>query len=372
MYAMRILHFYKTAYPDTHGGVEQVIHTLASGEAAQGHDVHVLALSTLGNSPPERIDGYMLHRAHQDVMIASTGFSRSAFRLFKTLAQEADVIHYHFPWPFMDVVYAWSRISKPCVVTYHSDIVRQKYALWLYRPIQNWFLSKMDAIVATSPPYVETSPVLQKFRAKTQVIPIGISAETYPALDQGRVVYWKKRVPEKFFLFVGVLRYYKGLHYLIEAAKEAPFPIVIVGSGPMEAELKTQVDDLGLQNVLFLGMLDDIDKIALLHMCYAFVFPSHLRSEAFGISLLEAAMCGKPMISCEIGTGTSYINLDKETGIVVPPGDPQALANAMNDLWQDPEKAIRMGQAAQARYTEDFMGQSMVDAYIEMYLKKSM
>ncbi|PKD78411.1 glycosyltransferase, partial [Escherichia coli] len=105
----------------------------------------------------------------------------------------------------------------------------------------------------------------------------------------------------------------------------ANYPIVIVGAGPIESELREQAQNLGLKNVHFLGALPDEDKSALLTLSYGIVFPSHLRSEAFGISLLEGAMYRKPMISSEIGTGTTFINVNDQTGLVIPPSDPSAL-----------------------------------------------
>ena len=107
----------------------------------------------------------------------------------------------------------------------------------------------------------------------------------------------------------------------------------------------------------------------MLNLCYAFVFPSHLRSEAFGISLLEAAMYGKPLISCEIGTGTTYINIDKETGIVVPPSDPAAFRRAMDYLWNNPEEAAAMGRCAEARYWKIFTAKNMAQSYVSLYEK---
>ena len=86
------------------------------------------------------------------------------------------------------------------------------------------------------------------------------------------------------------------------------------------------------------------DKIALLHLCYGFIFPSHLRSEAFGISLLEAATVGRPMISCEIGTGTTFVNAANETGLVINPGSPLALREAMQYLLDNPAIAAKMGK----------------------------
>ena len=154
---------------------------------------------------------------------------------------------------------------------------------------------------------------------------------------------------------------------MLEAAKGTSYPIVIVGAGPIEIELKKQAEETGLSNIHFLGFLSDEDKIALLTLCYAVVFPSHLRSEAFGISLLEGAMYGKPLISSEIGTGTSFINISNETGIVVPPSDPLALKQAMHTLWQNPELAAEMGRKAEQRYWELFTADKMVDSYVDLY-----
>ena len=118
----------------------------------------------------------------------------------------------------------------------------------------------------------------------------------------------------------------------------------------------------------FAGKLPDVDKAALLKLCHALVFPSsHLRSESFGISLLEGAMYAKPMISCEIGSGTTYINIADETGIVVPPADVDALAAAMQSMWDQPEMAAEMGVRAAERYEKVFTANAMAAAYAEIY-----
>jgi glycosyltransferase involved in cell wall biosynthesis len=239
--------------------------------------------------------------------------------------------------------------------------------LKFYRPLKRKFLASMDRIVATSPNYLATSDVLGKFANKVVVIPIGLDKATYPALMPDRLQYWRDKVGCKFFLFVGVIRYYKGLHILLEAAKGTNCHIVIVGAGPIEQELKIKATELGFHNIHFLGFLPDEDKVALLELCYGMVFPSHLRSEAFGISLLEGAMYGKPMISCEIGTGTTFINIADETGLVVPPSDPLALRQAMRYLWEHPEEAAEMGRRAEDRYWKYFTGNQMVMSYVDLY-----
>lgn len=363
---MRVLHFYKTYYPDTWGGIEQVIRQLCVGTGRLGVTNDVLTLSRGGPAEIE-FEGHTVHRVPLDFEIASTGFSFAAIRKLARLARKADVIHYHFPWPFMDLAHFMARINKPCVVTYHSDIVRQKNLLRVYSPLKRRFLRSVDTVVATSPNYLASSPVLKRFAHKTRTITYGLDKSIYPVASEERKAKWRAQFEERFFLFVGVLRYYKGLHILLDAMANLDYPVVIVGAGPEEQALKEHAQRLGLTHVHFIGAVDEEDKAALLELSYAMVFPSHLRSEAFGISLLEGAMYGKPMISSEIGTGTTYINIDNDTGLVVPPDDPAALGAAMRTLWENPERAAGMGRRAEARYWELFTAEKMAENYHALY-----
>jgi glycosyltransferase involved in cell wall biosynthesis len=363
---MRVLHFYKDAVPESMGGIEQLIHQLARGTAAHGVVSDVFALSR-GPAPDTSAYGYCSHRARLNLQVASMGVSLGAIPRFAQLARSADVVHFHFPWPYMDVVHFLTRHGKPTVVTYHSDIVRQQRLLTLYRPLRDRFLGSMGRIVATSPNYVASSPVLQQHAAKVDVIPIGLDRASYPVPAAARLQAWRERMGPRFFLFVGVLRYYKGLDFLLQALAGQPWPVAIVGGGPLLAPLQAQAAALGLRHVHFLGRLPDEDKMALLQLAEALLFPSHLRSEAFGISLLEAAMLGKPMVSCEIGTGTSWINLDGQTGLVVPPADPAALRAAISRLWKEPALAARLGAGAQARFEATFTVQRMVQSHVDLY-----
>ena len=364
---MRVLHFYKTYFPDSVGGVEQVIRQMCVGTGRLGITNQVLSLSRDRRLEPFDYEGHTVHRAPLNFEVASNAVSVQAIGKLARMAAEADVVHYHFPWPFMDLAHFIARLDKPTVVTYHSDIVRQKALLKLYQPLKHRFLESVDTIVATSPNYLASSAVLDRYRDKTRVITFGLDKSSYPEPDQARLDHWRARVGPKFFLFVGVLRYYKGLHILLDAVAGTDYPVVIVGAGPIEAELKAHAERLGLKRVQFVGAVDDLDKAALLKLCYAVAFPSHLRSEAFGISLLEGAMYGKPMISSEIGTGTTYINVHGETGLVVPPSDHEALRAAMTRLWHDPQMAQEMGQRAEARYWQLFTSAQMADNYARLY-----
>ncbi len=364
---MKVLHFYKTYLPDSVGGIEQTINQIARGTAKLGVVTEVLSLSHVMVDRTVELDGHKVHRCRANFEIASTPFSLAAFLRFKQLAKEADLIHYHFPYPFADLLHFATRVNKPAVLTYHSDVIKQKYLLKLYRPLMLRFLSSIDHIVATSPNYLHSSDVLSRYQHKTSVIPIGIDKNTYSAVVPERMDYWRKRCGAKFFLFIGVLRYYKGLHILLDAVHNTAYKVVIAGAGPIEQELKEHASRLGLNNIYFVGLVSDEDKVALLELCYAVIFPSHIRSEAFGISLLEGAMYGKALISSEIGTGTSFINIDKVTGHVVPPSNPLVLRQAMEFFWNNPDKVAIMGEAAEKRYWQLFSAKKMSVAYCEIY-----
>lgn len=364
---MRVLHFYKTYWPETFGGVERVVHALAEGGVVHAIEASVLTLSTNPAPSPQTFGNHKIFQVKCDLDIASTRFSWGAFGKFRALSRKADVIHYHFPWPFMDVVDLMTPHGKPVVVSYHSDVVKQKHLLKLYTPLMHRFLDRADKIVASSPNYAASSSVLQRHAEKTQIITNGLDSINYPAADTTRLEYWKSRFPDGFFLFVGVLRYYKGIHILIEAARRSGLPVVLLGGGDNKKAVQSEITSKGINNIHILGAKPDEDKIALLTLCRALVFPSHLRSEAFGLSLVEASMHAKPMISCEIGTGTSYVNLDGETGIVIPPADPDKLVEAMQRLWLNHEECQRFGQAARKRYISHFTAKRMVCSYAALY-----
>ncbi len=358
---MNILHVYKTYLPENFMGVPRVIYELSEGLTKIGMTSEVLALYENSNKEPLLVGNHHVHQVERNLHIASTSLSYSIFGKFRELAKNADIVHYHFPWPLADVLYCLHGRAKPSVVTYHSDIIKQRNLLRLYKPIMNRFLSAADAIVATSPNYAETSPVLLRHQENLSVIPVGIGERTDP--DKALVDSWRMQVGDSFFLFVGALRYYKGIPYLLEAARQTGIPIVIVG-GTDSIEINPA--DLP-QNATMVGAVSDEDKEALLSLCRGLILPSHLRSEAFGIALLEAARAGKPMISCDIGTGTSFVNKHGKTGLVVAPGNSDALAEAMRKLFDDQALANTFGENARKHYEANFQANTMCKNYLELY-----
>jgi rhamnosyl/mannosyltransferase len=365
---IRVLHVFKTYYPDTFGGIEQVIRQLCHATPAMGISNRIFTLSPQAAAQPLLRDGETdILRAPVHLDIASTPMSLSAVGAFRQAAAAADVIHYHYPWPFGDLLHLLGGRAKPAVLTYHSDVVRQRLLMPVYQPLMRQFFARLDAIVPTSPNYLESSEPLQAYRSKSTVIPIGVDEKSYPKASPERVAAWRETVGENFFLFVGVLRYYKGLHILLDACVNNRCQVVIIGSGPEEAALKQQAARLGLANVRFLGAAPDEDKSALLQLCRAVVFPSHLRSEAFGVTLVEGAMFSKPLISAEIGTGSSYVNVDGVTGVVVPREDPAALRDAMHRLADNDALVTEMGRQARARFDALFTAEKMAQSYARLY-----
>lgn len=363
----RVLHVYRTYFPDTQGGLEETIRQMCLNTRAHGFEHRVFTLSPDRDPEIVRRPEAEVHRCRLDLEVASCGMSLEALARFRAHREWADILHYHFPWPFGDLLHMSGGARRPALVSYQSDIVRQRGLMTLYRPLMDRFLRSMDAIVATSQNYVDSSSVLPAYGDRLHVIPNGLSPDTLPPADPAVTEAMGARVGRNFFLFVGVLRYYKGLQHLLDAVAGTGLRAVIAGSGPEEGPLRALARRRGIDGVVFLGRVSDAEKAALLELARAVVFPSHLRSEAFGVTLLEGAMHARALICAEIGTGTTFINRHGETGLVVPPSDPEALRAAMLRLAADPEEAGRLGRGARRRYEALLTGAAMGDAYARLY-----
>lgn len=375
---MRVLHVFKWYYCDSKGGTEKAIQQLVASSGRQGVKSTVLCLAGESFDKHLRTFGCAAHscqgEAGENIRRCSPTLRFDSIILsarmgyeFTKLARDHDLIHYHFPFPQQDLMHLLLRPQRPSLVTYHSDIVRQRFLSFFYTPIMNAFLERVDAVVATSENYLASSPVLQRFKQKTVVIPFGLDEHSYPAPTARTLSFWRNQVGEDFFLFIGALRYYKGLDILLQTAAMSSRTFVIGGSGLLEKDLRAKVRQRRLDNVHLLGQVSEEDKVALFRLCRAVVFPSHLRSEAFGITLLEGAMFGKPLISAEIGTGTSFINQDGLTGLVIPAGDPRALTEAVERLAGDRRISEYFGNNARARYRELFTSERYGNSYTALY-----
>ena len=371
MSEVKVLHVYRTYFPDPPGGLQEAIRQICLSVQPFGIENTVFTLS------PDPIPAVIERPEARVVREKSWAAPAScdlggvaAFLRFRELAREADIVHYLFPWPFGDVLHRMVPAGKPAVLTYISDIVRQRWIGKAYSHLMWRTLAGMQAVVANAPAYAQTSPVLsdEAIRDRVRVIPLGIDERSCPQCGDDAILNRLNLGEyEPFFLFVGVLRYYKGLSDLVRAAVGVGAKVVIAGSGPEGRALRSLVASTGARNVIFAGQVSDAEKVALLRCCRALVLPSHLRSEAYGMVLVEAAMFGKPMVSCEIGTGTSFVNAHGETGIVVPPGRPDALGEAMNRMLADDAYVARLGVAARLRYEKMFSGEALGRGYAQLF-----
>jgi len=366
-----VLHVYRTYFPDPQGGMQEAIRQMCLATKAAGVSNTIFTLSPKPQPAViERPEGRVVRSRSWAAPASCDLGGLDAAAQFRSLAKQSDVVHFLYPWPYADLIHAATGVRTPAVLTYVSDVVRQRWLGRAYAPLMWRTLRSMRAIVANCPAYARTSPVLSDpaIRDKVRVIPLGIVEESYPVHGDDAVFSrLGLAADEPFFLFIGVLRYYKGLHVLIEAARQVKARIVIAGSGPGGEKLRALAGQQGASNVLFAGQISDEEKVALLKRCRALVLPSHLRSEAYGMVLVEASIFGRPLVSCEIGTGTSYVNAHEESGLVVPPENSVALAGVLNVLLNDASLAESLGRGARARYERLFSGPALGRAYADLF-----
>ncbi len=366
-HTLRIVQIYKD-YAPVVGGIENHIQALAQGLAARGHDVAVLVTNQARRTETITMNGVRVIKAARLAHLASTPLSLDLMLQARHL--HADVVNLHMPYPPGDL--AALAIDAPLVVTYHSDIVRQQRLLQIYRPFLNATLRRAASIITTSAPYIQLSPFLRQYAEKCRVMPLSVDADRFVNVVPEAVATVRQRhnidSHARVVLSVGVLRYYKGLHILLDAMRHVDATHVVVGDGPECEHLEQVAAEYGIaERVRFAGRVSDNDLPAYYHAADVFVLASHLRAEAFGIVLLEAMASGLPMVSTELGTGTSVVNQHGETGFVVPPADPYALARALQVLLANDDLRRWMGNQARERVLAHYTHDRMIDGTLAVY-----
>jgi rhamnosyl/mannosyltransferase len=369
---LRILHVYKD-YPPVRGGIEGHVRVLAEAAASRGHDVTVLVASSDRRARDETLNGVRIVKTARWFEVASTPIAPAMLVQARRLGRAADVVHLHFPHPPGETAHLLSGVRARTVLTYHSDIVRQRRLLRLYRPLLARILARADVVVATSARYLETSPHLARVRDKCVVVPLGVDVARFARADPTRAAALRRRVagpPDApLVLAVGRLRSYKGLDTMMRALPLVPGArLAVVGTGPMEGAWRALAATLGVGGrVTFCGEADDDELPAWYHAADLFVLPAVTRAEAFGTVLLEAMAAGLACVTTEVGSGTSWVVQDGVTGRVVPPGDPAALARAVGTLLADGELRRLLGGAGAARARDTFDARTMIDRVLALY-----
>jgi len=357
---VRILHVYKDYYPVL-GGIENHIRVLAEAHAAGGHQVIVLVCDPGPRTQVSEVNGVRVIKAGRLGTAASMPLSPSQWVSLMRLRPE--IVHVHSPYPLGEVGAWLLKPRVPLAVTYHSDVVRQQGWLKVYGPLLKRVLRRADRILPTSPRYLASSPWLSPVRDRCTVVPLGVDHRRFtpPATPFAG---------PPTLLFVGRLRYYKGLDTLLRAMPMLPADVRlrVVGTGPMRGEWEALVRDLSLESrVDFAGEVSDAALPAQYRHATLFVLPANARSEAYGMVLTEAMASGLPCVTTEVGTGTSWVVQDGVTGAVVPPSSPDALAAAISGLVGDPVRLRAMGTAARARVAAELTQDLMVERVMAIY-----
>jgi rhamnosyl/mannosyltransferase len=370
---MRVTMVNKYYSPPHLGGVETVVATLSSGLAARGVDVTALVSNEAPTTVTDVVDGVRVRRLARTVAIAKTPIAlgmRSALRAAATGPEAADVIQLNHPYPWGEAAWLVSGARVPMVIGYHADITRQKRLLALYRPVLDRVFGRAAAIAASSPNIVAGSDVLSRYADKCRVIPYGIEPSRYDATPTvaARAAELRAEHDRPVVLFVGRLVYYKGVDVLILAMRGVDADLVIVGDGPLEAELRALAASTGVADrVTFVPNRPFAELVARYRAADVFCLPSTSRAESFGIVQIEAQVCGVPCISTDLPTSVPFVNLDGVTGITVKTGDVDSLSEALTRLVGDEGLRERLGRQARERVLSDFTTERMVSSYLALY-----
>lgn len=370
--APRVLHVGKY-YPPVAGGIEYFLADLL--KALERHGVRTAALvhnHLPGGVRPDPDDKPLIYRTPAHGQFLYTPLSPSfplwlhrAIRDFKP-----DILHLHLPNVSAFAALALPAARRlPWVTHWHSDVEgctidrRLSLAYRLYRPLERRILER-SRIIATSPPYLASSPTLSQWNDHSSAIPLGIDPERLPEPDTEALAWaeslWGGRETGRI-LSVGRLAYYKGHDILIQATERIKdAKTVIVGSGPFEERLRTSARRLKIEDrITLVSNLDWESHGKQLSALYAtsdlLCLPSLERTESFGLVQLEAMRFGKPVVVSDIpGSGAGWVATEAGCGITVPPGDTAALAVALRSLLEDTGACGSLGARGHQSLLEQF------------------
>jgi rhamnosyl/mannosyltransferase len=279
---------------------------------------------------------------------------------------KSEIVHIHWPNPTAVLAFLASSHRGRLVLTYHSDVIRQKHLDRAFRPILSNVMSHCSAVICSSPNYIDSSPVLRNFRHLCRVIPLGIPVESLDRPDAEAVSRIRNKYGSAIVLTVGRLVSYKGFEHLIRAMSNVDASLLVIGTGPLRNHFERLIDDLNLRTrVHLLGDVDDL--VPYYHASDMFVLPSVTRNEAFGIVQLEAMACSKPVINTQIDSGVPFVSPDGVTGLTVKPANPDELAGAIRLLLSDPGLRMQYGRAGRLRVEHEFSLEVMTQRTLELY-----
>ncbi len=370
--ALRVLHISKFYYPQE-GGIEYFLKHL--DEELIERNLQVMVLShhkkPFWGLLKENIGQVLVWRlpivaniSYAPICLSFLFYLRQVIREFRP-----HLIHVHMPnvSPFFLTLID---VGLPICIHWHADVVGLDWLYRFYRIFEKRLLERAKTIIVTSREYLQSSQPLQKVKQKCKIVPLGIKTtglkvQQPPPLP---ILQWLGK--DRYILSVGRLTYYKGYEYLVEAFQHlSGIKLIIIGEGQKRVILEGLVKKLNLENkVMLTGYLPDEIKNFLLQRCLAFCLPSYERTEAFGLSLLEAMYYKKPIITSKIkGSGVNFVNQDGVTGLVVEPKNSLALARAIQKILHSPEQALVWGEQARKRFDQHFQIELIANQIIQVY-----
>ncbi len=346
------------AYDPHIGGIETVMQQTAEAMRGKYRVRVVTCRDRIGLTSREEIHKVKLTRCGVIGVFASCPVSLSYFGELRRYVMCSDTVELHLPFPLSDLALLLTGYKGRVAVAWHSDVVRQKFLLFFYKPLMKWLLKRADVILVATKAHIDSSPYLQPFRDKCVIVPYGIDAAEYDRIPRRPVLteHLSDKSAKKI-LFTGRLVYYKGADVLLEAfaRMRENAELFFAGTGALEQALKERAAALGIaERVHFLGRRMTPELRMMFADCDIFVLPSVANSEAFGIVQLEAMVYGKPVINTALPTGVPLVSIGGETGLTVPPSDADALAQAMDTLCADDALRVEYGAAARARVLSTF------------------
>jgi glycosyltransferase involved in cell wall biosynthesis len=361
---------------DGHGGIERHAALLCRGLAARGAEVVNLVAAVPGQPHSDRQhDGYRLVQARSFGLFARTALSPALIWNALALQREKpfDIVHLHFPDPLSHLVALLLPRTVKVVITWHSDIVRQKLLLRLYGYFQRNICRRADAVVAATRAHLDSSAQIPRDipASRLHVIPYGLDYSGLELTPRTAALCGELRAStagRPIVFALGRHIYYKGFDVLVEAMQRVNACAFIGGDGPLRPTLEAQAEDLGLgDKIRFIGRIAEEDLAAYFHACDVFCLPSTEIAEAFGLVQIEAMACGRPVVCTQLHNGVNTANPHEVTGLTVPARDPVALAQALNRLLGDGELRTQMGARGIERVHDVYSLSGMADNHLALY-----